>query len=276
MRFQILILILSAWTSTASAGLISSLSAQDRHYMECEASVEAAGDVYAQQATAWQNCLDSAQAKGFDTLLPDLKGRVAFAAAFAEAEKQSLSGTARDELIFRQLAEEKNARFPLSTLSATMRSYLLSTEGRSRFSPYRDLTLRWLPTDSLKSAGKEHVNEVLRRHIEDANFRWAAHGSSAGAQADVVVIAQLSHRELEPEGDSFRPVLRVEYEIKASRVELKARDKRVEGFTSSAIGRGATLEEAHKNALNAAAQKASAAVLQSVIQEAFRPRNTTR
>ena len=274
MRALSLVLLLCA--PPATGGLISSLSPQDRLYMECESTVNDAGDSYVNQAKAWADCLTRAKSLGFEEVLPDLMGRMALAEAFAEAEKQGLSGTARDELVFRRMAVEAEARFPYPTLASTMRSYLLSSEGRSRFGPYRDLTLRWLPSDSLKTAGKDHVNDILRKHIEDANFRWAAHGSSAGANADVVLLAQLSTTPLAPEGDSFRPVLRVQYEIKASKVELKSRQKRMDGFTAQAIGRGATIEEAQGNALNAVAQQTSAAALHRVIQEAFRPRNLSK
>lgn len=276
MRASSLVLVLCTLATPAAAGLIGSLSPQDRHYMECEATVNAAGESYTGQAKAWGDCLERAREMGFDEVLPDLLGRVALAEAFAEANKQGLTGTARDELVFRRMATEAEARFPYPTLAATMRSYLISSEGRSRFSAYRDLTLRWLPSDSLKTAGKDHVNDILRKHIEDANFRWAAHGSSAGADADVVLLAQFSATPLAPEGDSFRPVLRVQYEVKASKVDLKSRGKRMAGFTTQAIGRGATIEEAQENALNAVAEQTGAVVLHRVIQEAFRPRNLSQ
>ena len=276
MRTLCLLTLMAMPLSQAHAGLISSLDPLERLFLSCEAQLRSTDDTHAEHARVWKECVEQAKTEGLDDVLPDLRGRWLMAQAWADAETKGLKANDQFEFVFRAIAVEEDARFPYPTMASSMRTYLLTQEGRSRFGPYRDVTLRWLPNDSLRSAGKEHVNAILRRHVEDATFRWAAHGSTAGAEADVIVQCQFHKQDLAPIGDEFRPVVRVEYRIAVSKVTINARSKTVPGFEARAVGHGATEEAAKEDALQEVAQQAAAALLHRVIQEAFRPRDLSR
>jgi hypothetical protein len=266
------ILLLLVLTS-AGAGGIAELygDATEAHYALCRRTEQEVGDDPARVVGVWKACLAEAERLQYTALLPAIRGNLAMASAQLDASRgPAKTEDERVEAVLLALARQRDVEFRLESLSELMRRYVSSDRGRSRMDPYRDISFRWSNQDSIDQ-GLAQVNEVVRRYIEDAGFRWADFGSQSGARADIVCRGTVRARVKAPEAEkdplSKLPV--VETIIAIDSIRLVSRESALQGFLTSRSAQATTEQGALDLALHEAAQAMAANLLHRVIEDMF-------
>lgn len=239
----------------ASAGLLDSMTAADRHLETCKlAAAEAEEKVDLERVHGvWKACLGEAQRLGYAELEPSLKAEVAVTAARVEAEPLRSGQPHRWALaVLGEAARWSTADFPSDVVRHTFRAWMTTDEGRAYVDPVRTVSVVW---EAPVSPADE---EVVRRFVEDAGLRWAAAGS---ADTDSTVYARLGQR-IQGGASSSQGQLQVaRTELVVSRVRVRAEDATLKGFTVSASSEAAEAAEAQDRALRLVADAAAQRLL---------------
>lgn len=261
--------------SGARAGSLSEHygDAAEAHYALCRRTEQETGDDPARVVGVWKACLAEAERLSFASILPAIRGNLAMASAGLDASRgPAKTEDERIEVLLTSLARQRDVEFRLESLSGLMRRYISSDRGRSRMAPYRDISFRWVNHASLDQ-GLGEINEVVRRYVEDAGFRWADFGSQNGAQADIIcrgtVRARVKAPEAGAEGDPLSRLPVVETVIAIDSIRLVGKDASLQGFLTTRTAQAASEHGALEASLHETARAMSATLMHLVIQNAF-------
>ena len=133
---------------------------------------------------------------------------------------------------------------------------------------YRDITFRWTNQDSIDQ-DLSQVNEVVRRYVEDAGFRWADYGHQQGAQADLLCKGTVRARVKKAEGEVLSELPNVETIIAIEVIRVPGSDADIQGFLTTASAQATTEPGALDASLHVAAERMAATMLHRVIQLSF-------
>ncbi len=261
------LLLLSA---IAGAGMLDHYSEPaEAHYALCRRTELDAGDDVERIVGVWKACLSEAERQSFTEVLPAIRGNLALASAILDASRSDASSDAeRLERALIAVARQRDIQFRLEKLAQVYRQYTVTDRGRSRMSAYRDVSFRWTNQASIDT-GLGQVNEIVRRYMEDAGFRWTDYGHQSAVGADLVCRGTVRARVKEPEGDALDQLPIVETIIAIDSIKLPGAEKEIQGFLTSASAQATTEQGALDASLHEVAKAMAATMLHRVIQTSF-------
>ncbi len=242
----------------------------EAHYALCRRTEIDAGEDVERIVGVWKACLSEAERMGYSTVLPEIRGNLALASAMLDAHRSNASSDAeRLERALIAVARQRDIQFRLERLAEIYRQYTVTDRGRSRMSAYREVSFRWSNQASIDT-GLTQVNEVVRRYMEDAGFRWTDYGHQSAAKADLVCRGTVRARVKEVTGeDALSQLPVVETIIAIDSIKLPGADKEIQGFLTTATAQATTEQGALDASLHEAAQAMAATMLHRVIQASF-------
>jgi hypothetical protein len=241
----------------------------EAHYVLCRRTELEAGEDVERIVGVWKACLSEAERLSYDGVLPAIRGELALASAILDARRSDASSDAeRLERALIAVARQRDIQFRLEKLADVYRQYTVTDRGRSRMSSYREVSFRWSNQASIDT-GLTQVNEVVRRYMEDAGFRWTDYGHQSASRADLVCRGTVRARVKEPDVDALQQLPMVETIIAIDSIKLPGVDKEIQGFLTSATAQGTTEQGALEASLHEAAQSMAATMLHRVIQASF-------
>lgn len=241
----------------------------EAHYALCRRTELDAGEDVERIVGVWKACLSEAERQSFTDVLPAIRGNLALASAILDASRSDASSDAeRLERALIVVARQRDIQFRLEKLAQIYRQYTVTDRGRSRMSAYRDVSFRWSNQASIDT-GLTQVNEVVRRYMEDAGFRWTDYGHQSAVGADLVCRGTVRARVKEPSGDALQQLPMVETMIAIDSIKLPGADQEIQGFLTSATAQATTEQGALDASLHEAAQAMAATMLHRVIQTTF-------
>lgn len=256
--------------SSVQAGMVDHYGTPaEAHYALCRRTEMEAGEDLERIVGVWKACLTEAERLQYQTVLPPIRGNLALASALLDASRYE--GHSEGERLERALiavARQRDVQFRLDGLAAVVRRYVVTDRGRSRMASFRDITFRWTNQASIDK-DLTQINEVVRRYIEDAGFRWAEYGHQHGARADLLCKGTVRARVKEPEGEALQELPVVETIIAIETVRVPSRDREIQGYLSTATAQSTTEAGALDDSLHAAAEKMAATMLHRIIQLSF-------
>jgi hypothetical protein len=241
----------------------------EAHYALCRRTeLEAAEDVE-RIVGVWKACLSEAERLSYSSVLPPIRGNLALASAMLDASRSTAKTDAeRLERALIAVARQRDIQFRLEKLAEIYRQYTVTDRGRSRMSAYREVSFRWSNQASIDT-GLTQVNEVVRRYMEDAGFRWTDYGHQSASRADLVCRGTVRARVKEPSGDALRQLPVVETIIAIDSIKLPGAEKEIQGFLTTATAQATTEQGALEASLHQAAKAMAATMLHRVIQASF-------
>ncbi len=265
------VLLLTAALANASGMLDHYGDPAEAHYTLCRRTELEAGEDVERIVGVWKACLSEAERLDYDGVLPAIRGNLALASAILDASRSTADSDAeRLERALIAVARQRDIQFRLEKLAEVYRQYTVTDRGRSRMSAYREVSFRWTNQASIDT-GLVQVNEVVRRYMEDAGFRWTDFGHQSATRADLVCRGTVRARVKEPEGgdDALSQLPIVETIIAIDSIKLPGVDKEIQGFLTSATAQDTTEQRALDASLHEAAQAMAATMLHRVIQASF-------
>jgi hypothetical protein len=257
------------WVSVASAGLIDTLSDEERQVAICQAAAAPATEAhdYAKAAVIWDACAAEAKRAGLTSAVPMLEDQVALTRARAKAAAWRTSDPNRYALdVLSVAADQRSSYYPGEDVPDIFRAWMTTEAGKGRLAPVRTVTLQWAePPDSAELGVR--AAELFRREVEDLGLKWADPGHP---EVDVIVFATLDLIALDPVSTTAAGSLpRAEARFDAERVRFRTIDRSTGGFRVSASAEEAERAAAEDLALRASAERAAARLLKQVLQAVF-------
>ena len=241
----------------------------EMHYTLCRRTEIEAGEDVERIVGIWKACLSEAERLGYSSVLPPIRGNLALASAILDAHRSDASTQAeRLERALIAVARQRDIQFRLEKLAEVYRQYTATDRGRSRMNSYRDVSFRWSNQAAIDT-GLTQVNEVVRRYMEDAGFRWTDYGHQSASRADLVCKGTVRARVKEQSADSLSQLPVVETIIAIDSIKLPGVDKEIQGFLTSAAAQDTTEAGALDASLHQASQAMAATMLHRVIQASF-------
>jgi hypothetical protein len=241
----------------------------EAHYALCRRTELEAGEDIERIVGIWKACLSEAERLEYSAVLPPIRGNLALASAMLDASRSNAQTDAeRLERALIAVARQRDIQFRLEKLAEIYRQYTVTDRGRSRMSSYREVSFRWTNQAAIDT-GLTQVNEVVRRYMEDAGFRWTDFGHQSAGRADLVCRGTVRARVKEPEGDALQQLPIVETIIAIDSIKLPSADKEIRGFLTSATAQATTEQGALDESLHEAAENMAATMLHKVIQASF-------
>jgi hypothetical protein len=265
---RVAVALLLAFPFAAHAGLIDSLTDEQRQLQICRDSAaepEADHD-YARAAGVWQACLDEMTRLGYQSGLPMLRDQVALSRAMAAAAEYRTSDPDRfAQDVLSVAARQSSATYPTDAVADVFRAWMETEAGRARLAPLRTITLDW--GGSVPQAERAHPSEVFRRHVEALGLKWAEPGSD---DVDVIVFGRITVRDLDARTSSrMGSLARAEATLTATRVRFRRLDRTEAGFTAVGATEDGDAATTREEALDAACERAAAQVLKAVLRVVF-------
>jgi hypothetical protein len=266
---SVLTLLLSLGVAQAG-GLIQHYSdPAEAHYTLCRRTEMESGEDVERIVGVWKACLSEAERLGYSSVLPPIRGNLALASALLDASRSGASTEAEQlERALIAVARQRDIQFRLEKLAEIYRRYLVTDRGRSRMASYRDVSFRWTNQASIDD-GLVHVNEVVRRYMEDAGFRWTDYGHQSASRADLVCKGTVRARVKNNSPEALDDLPVVETIIAIETVRLPGVEKEIQGFLTTASAQATTEQGALDSSLHQAAQAMAATMLHRVIQASF-------
>ncbi len=244
-------------------------SPAEAHYALCRRTELDAGEDVERIVGVWKACLSEAERLEYGTVLPAIRGNLALASAMLDAHRSDATTDAeRLERALIAVARQRDIHFRLEKLAEIYRSYLVTDRGRSRMASYRDVSFRWTNQASIDD-GIVQVNEVVRRYVEDAGFRWTDYGHQSASRADVVCRGTVRARVKDQGPDALNSLPVVETIIAIESIKIPGVEKEIQGFLTAASAQETTEEGALDASLHEAAKAMAATMLHRVIQTSF-------
>ncbi len=242
----------------------------EAHYALCRRTELEAGEDVERIVGIWKACLSEAERLEHTAVLPPIRGNLALASAILDAHRSDAKSDAeRLERALIAVARQRDVKFRLEKLAEVYRQYTVTDRGRSRMSKYREVSFRWTNQASIDT-GLTQVNEVVRRYMEDAGFRWTDFGHQSATRADLVCRGTVRARVKEPSGDdAIQQLPMVETIIAIDSIKLPGADIEIQGFLTTASAQNTTEQAALDDSLHLAAQAMAATMLHRVIQASF-------
>jgi len=241
----------------------------EAHYALCRRTELEAREDVERIVGVWKACLSEAERLSYDTVLPAIRGNLALASAMLDATRSSADTQAeRLERALIAVARQRDIQFRLDKLAHIYRQYTVTDRGRSRMGAYRDVSFRWSNQASIDT-GLTQVNEVVRRYMEDAGFRWTDYGHQSASRADLVCRGTVRARVKEPSDTDLDQLPIVETIIAIDSIKLPGAEREIQGFLTSATAQATTEQGALEASLHEAAQSMAALMLHRVIQTSF-------
>lgn len=260
-----MILLLSA----AHAGLIDSLSAEERQVAICRQASSPAEEVfdYRRAAAVWETCLDEAKRLGHTRAVPLLEDQVQLLQARARAAPWRTSDPNRYALdVLAAAAEQRSTQYLGSDVADVFRAWMTTEPGKQRLEPVRTVTLQWSEPPASEEEGRRAA-EIFRRHLEDLGLKWADAGHP---EVDVIVYAALGVGPVEEAGGTAPALPRAEARFEVERVRFRTIDAETDGFHATAVAEDPERARAEEQALRGACEKAAARLLKDVLRTVFR------